>query len=165
MTPVDWAALTHAYGSASDVPGLLARAADAPAPRAYNDEPWFSLWSSLCHQGTVYPASYAAVPELVRLAEQRDGDARAECLLLAASIEMERHSRWAPPIPDVLAADYSAALQEGAALAVVELGAAWGTGDLPRRLQVAAAALSGNLEAARTLAGEDSEGDEEEEDA
>jgi hypothetical protein len=143
----------------------LARAADAPAPRAYDDEPWFSLWSSLCHQGTVYPASFAAVPELIRLAEQRDGDARAECLLLAASIEMERHSRSAPPIPDMLAADYSAALQQGTALAMVELGAAWGTGGPPRRLQVAAAALSGNLEAARNLAGEDPEGDEEDEDA
>jgi hypothetical protein len=30
-----------------------------------NNEPWFSLWSSLAHQGDVYSASFAAVPHIV----------------------------------------------------------------------------------------------------
>src|SRR5437773_2022307 len=89
---VDWASLRHAYGTAVEIPTLLKSAESAPAPDHYDREPWFSLWSSLCHQGDVYPASYAAVPELVRIAQSRDGSARAECPLLAGCIELERHT-------------------------------------------------------------------------
>ncbi|NKE59970.1 hypothetical protein FXN61_25490 [Lentzea sp. PSKA42] len=55
----DWSQLTHAYGTAEDIPGLLDRVATS------NDsEAWDELWSALCHQGTTYPASYAALPHL-----------------------------------------------------------------------------------------------------
>jgi hypothetical protein len=60
-----WSNLQHAYGSASDVPGLLRRLEVLPASSG-TDEPWFSLWSSLAHQGDVYSASFAAVPHVVR---------------------------------------------------------------------------------------------------
>ncbi len=64
-----WADLRHAYGSAGDIPSLLRTLSDDCSPsRSSNAEPWFSLWSSLCHQGNVYTASYAAVPHLVGLA-------------------------------------------------------------------------------------------------
>lgn len=53
LLPLDsprWSELTHAYGSASDTPALLRQLASLP--RADGDaEPWFSLWSSLAHQG------------------------------------------------------------------------------------------------------------------
>jgi hypothetical protein len=36
-------------------------------PSSANDaEPWFTLWSALAHQGDVYPASFAAVPHVVK---------------------------------------------------------------------------------------------------
>ena len=57
----DWAELQHAYGSAEDVPALLAAAAET------SDETgkvWDDLWSRLCHQGTVYSASRAALPRV-----------------------------------------------------------------------------------------------------
>ncbi|MEV6239040.1 hypothetical protein [Lentzea sp. NPDC051838] len=58
----DWSVLTHAYGTAEDIPGLLDRVA-----KANDEEAWSELWSALCHQGTSYPASYAALPHLARI--------------------------------------------------------------------------------------------------
>ena len=61
---IRWNELTHAYGNAGDIPKLLEQAAKWPLAEKYQDEPYFSLWSSLCHQGDAYSASYAAVPHL-----------------------------------------------------------------------------------------------------
>ncbi|MGI5346902.1 hypothetical protein ACQEU8_01755 [Streptomyces sp. CA-250714] len=63
---VDWAALEHAYGPAEDVPGLL-RAAGSVDP-GVRDEALDELFSALCHQGSVYSATAAAVPFIARLA-------------------------------------------------------------------------------------------------
>ena len=57
----NWAELRDAYGSAERIPALLdaaERSEDQFGP-AWND-----AWSHLCHQGTVYTASYAAIPLL-----------------------------------------------------------------------------------------------------
>lgn len=59
-----WAELQHAYGSASDTPDLLRKLQSLPDAEG-DSEPWFSLWSSLAHQGDVYSASFAAVPHIV----------------------------------------------------------------------------------------------------
>src|SRR5687768_1901307 len=63
MLPLDssqWQNLTHAYGAASDTPGMLRGL--TPLSRSIRDEePWFGIWSALAHQGDVYTASYAAV--------------------------------------------------------------------------------------------------------
>ncbi|MFJ3875872.1 hypothetical protein ACIPW5_00275 [Streptomyces sp. NPDC090077] len=77
----DWSQLTHAYGTAEDVPGLLkAAGTDSESPA------WNELWSRLCHQGTVYPASYAALPALAEKARRLTAADRTVPLLLAASI-------------------------------------------------------------------------------
>ncbi|MET9555972.1 HEAT repeat domain-containing protein [Streptomyces sp. NPDC006645] len=69
---IDWSALTHAYGSAEDIPALLRAAGSADAgERATALE---ELVSSLCHQGSIYPATVAAVPFLARLALDGPGD-------------------------------------------------------------------------------------------
>jgi hypothetical protein len=59
-----WSELQHAYGAASDIPALLVKLADVPTSEGKN-EPWFSLWSSLAHQGDVFSASFAAVPHVI----------------------------------------------------------------------------------------------------
>jgi hypothetical protein len=59
-----WSELRHAYGTAENIPPLLSQLSDLPTDEA-DAEPWFTLWSSLAHQGEVYPASYAAVPHVV----------------------------------------------------------------------------------------------------
>ncbi|WP_416972837.1 hypothetical protein [Streptomyces sp. 4F14] len=78
----DWARLTHAYGSAVDTPGLFARLDGGPGDKAV----WAALWSSLCHQGTVYDASFAALPLLTDIAMGRSPGGRDEALLMAGHI-------------------------------------------------------------------------------
>lgn len=57
----NWVELQDAYGSAERVPVLLRRLYTDPNDQdALND-----AWSSLCHQGTIYSASIAAMPHLV----------------------------------------------------------------------------------------------------
>src|SRR4051812_9233077 len=109
MTVIDWASLRHAYGPATDVPRLLSTARTAPASDDYRAEPWFSLWSALYHQDHVYPASYAAVPELLIIASFRKDAAAFEAALLAAAIELRRHAPDAPTIPEALLARYNEA--------------------------------------------------------
>lgn len=78
----DWAQLIHAYGSAADTPGLFARLDGGPGDK----DVWADLWSSLCHQGTVYDASFAALPLLTDIATGRSPGARNEALLMAGLV-------------------------------------------------------------------------------
>ena len=58
-----WTELRHAYGTASDTPNVL-RQLRSTSVSTDREEPWFTLWSSLAHQGDVYSASFAACPTL-----------------------------------------------------------------------------------------------------
>lgn len=69
---IDWATLTHAYGPADDIPALLRAAGSGDA--AEREAALEELVSSLCHQGSVYPATAAAVPFVARLALDGPGD-------------------------------------------------------------------------------------------
>ncbi|QSR27709.1 hypothetical protein CFH99_18965 [Nocardioides aromaticivorans] len=59
----NWPSLRDAYGSAEPVEALLTRGDSDDAAT------WEELWSRLCHQGTAYTASYAALPRLAGLAQ------------------------------------------------------------------------------------------------
>jgi hypothetical protein len=77
----DWSRLRHAYGTAEDLPALLDAAGAHPrAPE------WDDLWSRVCHQGTVYTASYAALPALTAIARGRPPADRSMPLVLAGAI-------------------------------------------------------------------------------
>jgi hypothetical protein len=94
-----WSELQHAYGAASDIPALLSQLTNYPSEASYQDEPWFTLWSSLCHQGDIYSASFAAVPHIVRALAANPVRASMSFFLLPASIEVARASSdiIAPP--------------------------------------------------------------------
>ena len=80
-----WGQFRHAYGVSVDIPGLLAAAA---GPVSGRDRAWAQLWDRLCHHGSVYSASAAAVPDLTRLAcddSLRPAD-RAQATSLIAAI-------------------------------------------------------------------------------
>jgi hypothetical protein len=79
----DWAALQHAYGEAGDVPGLLLAAEDSGTEFG---PAWDEVWSRLCHQGTVYTASYAALPLLADIAQRHPPAGYVAALDLAAAI-------------------------------------------------------------------------------
>ena len=78
---VQWHALTHAYGSAEDVPGLIEALYDGDGETA--DEAIYELYGNIHHQGTVYSASAPAVPFLAH-AVRHAPDRRAELLMLLA---------------------------------------------------------------------------------
>jgi len=106
-----WRDLQHAYGDAADIPNMLRALASSTEPKAgYQDEPWFSLWSSLCHQGDVYNASYAAVPHIVRIAGEAKGPVDFSFFQLPAAIEVARQTGHGPDIPRVHADDYHRAI-------------------------------------------------------
>ncbi len=104
-----WTELPHAYTGLGprdgyptyDIPSLLAKVASTPADiaRENDSEPMFSLWSTLCHQGDIYPASYAAVPHLIRSAKELPSAVAGQLLMLAVSIALAQRNVHAPPIP------------------------------------------------------------------
>ncbi|MFF7492868.1 hypothetical protein [Streptomyces rubiginosohelvolus] len=60
---IDWSTLHDAYGPAHAIPGLLDRAIGR------DQEAINGLWGRLCHQGTITPASIAALPHLADIAK------------------------------------------------------------------------------------------------
>ncbi|MEU3573573.1 hypothetical protein AB0E96_34900, partial [Kitasatospora sp. NPDC036755] len=81
-----WAALSHAYGSAEDLPALLRALAEGEDGAA--EEALSELYGTVLHQGTVYSATVEAVPYLARIAAA--GRRPAELLgLLGAMAESQ----------------------------------------------------------------------------
>lgn len=110
---IDFDGLTHAFGSADDVPAKLdALEALEVLPSRWQDEPLGSLWDALCHQTSTFDASYAALPRLVAIVEERPADQRAATLHLVGSIAawQERGAG----VPAELRAPYDAARQRAA---------------------------------------------------
>jgi hypothetical protein len=105
-----WSDLTHAYGDASNIPKLLIELESLPSEVGYETEPYFSLWSALCHQGKIYTASFAAVPHIVRIMRNFPDRIPWTLFSLVASIEIARCSSTTPSIPPDLQADYARAL-------------------------------------------------------
>lgn len=66
LDAIAWDELSHAYGAAHDTPGLLRQASAGDSQAA--SEAISELYGSIFHQGTVYPATVAAVPFLAELA-------------------------------------------------------------------------------------------------
>ena len=95
-----WSELRHAYGVASDTPDLLRQLASLPDSSG-ESEPWFSLWSSLAHQGDVYSASFAAVPHVVRALATDPASASFTYFQFPAWVEICRQNRGTPIPPDL----------------------------------------------------------------
>lgn len=87
-----WAELEHAYGDASDIPDLLRQLQDLPSSVG-ESEPWFTLWSSLAHQGDVYSASFAAVPHVVEALASAPLNADESYFLFPAWVDVCRNRK------------------------------------------------------------------------
>jgi hypothetical protein len=105
-----WSALMQAYGSAEDIPRLLdaLTTVERDAERA---ELWFGVWATLCPDGRVYTAAYAAVPHLLALTSEQGSAERGAAIHVAAEVETLRHTSGAPPIPDDLVLSYAMAIE------------------------------------------------------
>lgn len=139
MIPLDstrWAELRHAYGAASDTPALLRQLSSLPASGG-ESEPWFSLWSSLAHQGDVYSASFAAVPYVVSALAEAPGKADPSYFQFPAWVEVCRRKKNVP-VPQDLEWAYRSALAKLPKLVAEAANEAWS----PELLACALAAIA-----------------------
>ncbi|MFJ1969790.1 hypothetical protein ACIO93_14075 [Streptomyces sp. NPDC087903] len=101
MTTISWHELTHAYGSAEDTPLLFARLGGTE-----DDAVWSELWGSLCHQGSVYDASWAAMPVLADIATGRAPGEPIQAVTMAGLIltdpDPARRERYTREIGELL---------------------------------------------------------------
>lgn len=81
---------------------------------------WEELWNNLHHQGDVGEASYAAVTALVDLYSS-DSLPDWNVFALAATIEVQRHHKRNPPLPEWLRDDYQIAWRKLEQLALATL--------------------------------------------
>jgi hypothetical protein len=102
-----WRELSHVYGAAGDVPELLRRLEVDPS-----GEVWERLWSCLSHQGSVYPASYAAVPHVVRIAEKLPISKQTMHWVLVGSIARGSLQGMRSLAPEDLKSDFEASLAQ-----------------------------------------------------
>jgi hypothetical protein len=102
-----WAELSHAFGSAAETPTDLKALAQNEGGQ---EKTWSELWTTLCHQGTVYTASFAAVPHLVEMALNTPKEDRLQLIVLVAMIERGRLVHNGAFLPKVSETVYFASL-------------------------------------------------------
>ena len=84
LDDIPWAQLTHAYGSAGDVPDLLRSLRTASPDLSGDESPLWQLFGNIYHQGTVYEATSYAVPFLIEPAADPETPDRNGILELLA---------------------------------------------------------------------------------
>lgn len=110
---INWNLLQDAYGDASKIPELLNKVfADKQTQIESISEQWFELWSRLCHQGTIYSASLAAVPLVVEAIPHERSLIDMNFFLLPICIEIARNQTVGIKIPDEIKVDYFLALNK-----------------------------------------------------
>lgn len=109
LDAVDWASLTHAYGSAEDVPHLV-RALYSDDPEEV-DAALYELFGNVLHQGSVYPATVEAVRFLAHAAANARYERDSLLMLLAemagdeppaGSVERQVRQQVAAAVPGLL---------------------------------------------------------------
>jgi len=78
-----WSALSHAYGSAKNVPGMLRRFRMDGYGEASDDD---LLWGHLCHQGTIYTATFAAAPHVMCRVDEQPIEGQVMLVVFMASV-------------------------------------------------------------------------------
>jgi len=144
-----WSELRHAYGAASDIPELLRQLENLP-PAEGRNEPWFSIWSALAHQGDVYSASFAAVPHVVRYLSLAPSKAHFTYFQFPAWVEICRQKR-SVPIPEELRSAYFGALRRLPSLVAAAADRDWDANFLSCALAALAAAKGFGLVAEAVL--------------
>jgi len=109
LNGIRWSELSHAYGFAGDLEPLLQSIYAFPPESDSNSEPWHTLWSSLCHQGDIYSASFAATTIIVDALATDPGRATGSFFLLPTCVELAR-VRHRSDVPEDLEKPYFAAL-------------------------------------------------------
>ena len=140
-----WEELRHAYGPALDTPSLLSQLRSLPEAVG-ESEPWFTLWSSLAHQGDVYPASFAAVPHVVSALASQPENASFTYFHFPAWVEICRQ-RHGMTVPAELEEAYYSALSQLPGLAAAAASRPWDE-NMVASVLAAIAAAKGNVKVA-----------------
>src|SRR5579884_335105 len=102
---INWQQLTHAYGSAGDIPDVL-KALASSDPGTW-EEALQKLYSNLWHQGTVYQATAVAIPFLLELLEDKQVQCRGQLVLYLAELALassdDQDMQWAKKAHDAVA--------------------------------------------------------------
>lgn len=133
-----WSELKHAYGDAADVPALLKQLVGLPSSESDN-EPWFSIWSALAHQGDVYSASFAAVPHVIEALASAPLKADFSYFQFPAWVEVCRVKKGVP-VPEHIASAYFESLSRLPTLVAAASSRQWDEGFLCCALSAVAAA-------------------------
>lgn len=134
LDEVPWSTLTHAYGSAADVPDLLRALASADPDE--REAALSELHGNVWHQGTVYPATPHVVPFLLELLAEPGLEGRAGLLRYLGQLARGESGepgladrvrdavRQGAPIYEVLLDDPAPEVQPAAAALLADLGGA-----------------------------------------
>jgi len=133
-----WSELQHAYGSAADIPELLARLRALPKSKG-EAEPWLTLWGALAHQGDVFSASFAAVPHVIAALATSPSEADESFFQFPAWVEICRAKNQVE-IPTDLKTAYFEALARLPSLVAQASTRPWEAGFLACALSAIAAA-------------------------
>lgn len=142
-----WGRLQHAYGPATDTPALLEQLQTSTGP---DQGPWDGLWSSLCHQGDVYSASYAAVPHIVATAIRTTTPVDFSFFAMPAAIEIARARGRGQPMPGDIAEAYQAAVVRLADAVLGHRGEPWDR-QMLRSAATALATAKGDIDLAEAI--------------
>lgn len=121
-----WKELGHAYGAAIDTPRLLQQLYSYPSSEG-ESEPWFTLWSSLAHQGDVYSASFSAVPYVVDALSKGPEKASFDYFQFPAWVEICRNNNNVM-VPAGLLPAYTEALRRLPTLVATAASREWDEG-------------------------------------
>lgn len=111
-----WSNMTGGYKMPLDPRPLLSRLETEHDPAMV----WKELWEELHHQGDVGDASFAAVPFLVRIYQQRDV-IDWNTYAIVAIIELARTQGENPDVPEWIAEDYFRAIRKLAEIGTKEV--------------------------------------------
>jgi len=132
---VRWSGLRGGYRTPFDPRPLLSRL----EAKKNLDETWHDLWDELHHQGDVGEASYAAVPQLVRIYRQQ-GVLDWNTYAIVATIELARGTGENPEVPGWLKQSYLDAIRELASLGSEQVSSATRAEDIRVILSIIALA-------------------------
>ena len=102
MDQVAWETLSHAYGPADDLPAILRAAGSGDEQKAQDAVE--QLFSSVHHQGSIYPASAAVVPFVTELVLAPGTHHRTLLLALVGGMADPRQADGGPELAAVRAA-------------------------------------------------------------
>jgi hypothetical protein len=149
LNDIRWTELSHAYGFAGNLEPLLKSLYTFPSESDSKLEPWRTLWSSLCHQGDVYSASFAAIPIIVDALSTAPLKATQSYFLLPVCVELARVKHHAD-VPEKFVKSYGAAIAKFPSLVAAASSRDWSQ-DLTAAALAAVAVSKGQWNTAQLL--------------